>query len=195
MKSKFKILIIFITLAFSLSIMSNTYSRYVADATGDVELTFAKWQILVNNEDITNGEEHNVLIMPTIIENKNVASNKLAPASVGYYDIEIDPTNVETSFTYRIEIADIDIMPDLKITKYQILDELNEQIAEQEITNNTIEGTFNYNVDSFNTMKLRIYFEWYDEADNAMSDEEDTLMSKQETISIATNISFEQKLD
>ena len=67
MKSKFKILIIFITLAFSLSIMSNTNSRYVADASEGVELTFAKWQILVNNDDSTNGEDHTTLITPTIL--------------------------------------------------------------------------------------------------------------------------------
>lgn len=195
MKSKFKILIIFITLAFSLSIMSNTYSRYVADASEGVELTFAKWQILVNNDDITNGEDHTTLITPTILENENVASNKLAPASVGYYDIQIDPTNVETSFNYSVEILNTTDMPDLVITKYQVINEVNEQVSEYEINNNYIEGSLDYSIEGFKPFTLRIYFEWYDEDDNIMSDEEDTLLSQQESITIATNISFEQKLN
>ena len=194
MKSKFKTLIIFITLAFSLSIMSNTYSRYVADATGDITLAFAKWQILVNNDDITNGEEHTVEISPVIIENENVATNKLAPSSIGYYDIEIDPTNVDTSFNYYIEIQNIDNMPDLIITKYEVLDSLKEQIEEYMIEDNTIEGTVNY-TDETEIFTLRIHFEWYDNEDDLMSDEEDTLLSQEENISIITNISFEQKID
>ena len=192
MKSKFKILIVFVTLAFSLSIMSNTYSRYVADATGDVELTFAKWQILVSEEDITDGEEHTIGITPTILENTNVAAGKLAPTSVGYYDIEIDPTNVETSFNYTINILDIENMPDMLITKYEIIDSLGNS-TEYSINNNTITDTVNYS-DSLDIFTIRIYFEWYDAEDNQMSDEDDTLISLEESVNILTNISFEQKI-
>lgn len=193
MKSKFKVLIVIITLAFSLSIMSNTYSRYVADATGDVELTFAKWQILINNNDITNEETRTIAVTPTILANENVAANKLAPSSIGYYDIEIDPTNVETSFNYQVTISDIEEMPDLLITKYQII--IDGVTTEYEIEDNTIEGTLNYGDEDFDVFTLRIFFEWYDEEGNTMSDEDDTTLSEQETISIETNITFEQKIN
>lgn len=193
MKSKFKVLIVIITLAFSLSIMSNTYSRYVADATGDVELTFAKWQILINNNDITNEETRTIAVTPTILANENVAANKLAPSSIGYYDIEIDPTNVETSFNYQVTISDIEEMPDLLITKYQII--IDGVTTEYEIEDNTIEGTLNYGDEDFDVFTLRIFFEWYDEEGNTMSDEDDTTLSQQETISIETNITFEQKIN
>ena len=193
MKSKFKVLIVIITLAFSLSIMSNTYSRYVADATGDVELTFAKWQILINNNDITNEETRTIAVTPTILANENVAANKLAPSSIGYYDIEIDPTNVETSFNYQVTISDIEEMPDLLITKYQII--IDGVTTEYEIENNTIEGTLNYGDEDFDVFTLRIFFEWYDEEGNTMNDEDDTTLSQQETISIETNITFEQKIN
>lgn len=193
MKSKFKVLIVIITLAFSLSIMSNTYSRYVADATGDVELTFAKWQILINNNDITNEETRTIAVTPTILANENVAANKLAPSSIGYYDIEIDPTNVETSFNYQVTISDIEDMPDLLITKYQII--IDGVTTEYEIEDNTIEGTLNYGDEDFDVFTLRIFFEWYDEEGNTMSDEDDTTLSEQETISIETNITFEQKIN
>ena len=193
MKSKFKVLIVIITLAFSLSIMSNTYSRYVADATGDVELTFAKWQILINNNDITNEETRTIAVTPTILANENVAANKLAPSSIGYYDIEIDPTNVETSFNYQVTISDIEEMPDLLITKYQII--IDGVTTEYEIENNTIEGTLNYGDEYFDVFTLRIFFDGDYEEGNTMIDEDDTTLSEQETISIETNITFEQKIN
>ena len=52
MKSKCKILLIIASLALTLSLMSNTYSRYVANTTGNVDIAFANWQILVNDNDI-----------------------------------------------------------------------------------------------------------------------------------------------
>ena len=181
MRNKIKILIVFITLAFTLSIMSNTYSRYVADASGDVTLNFAKWQILLNDEDITKGEAKTLNITPTILENEHVASNKLAPSSVGYYDIEIDTANVETSFDLHITLENED-MPDLKISKYMIND------TEMDIIDNEINETFDYK-DNLGTISIRIYFEWYD-----MEDDDLEFLNEHESISITTNLVFEQKM-
>ena len=52
-KTKLKVLIVFVIFAFALSIVSNTYSRYVAAAEGNIDLALANWQILLNDEDIT----------------------------------------------------------------------------------------------------------------------------------------------
>ena len=54
MSRKLRILLVFISLSLTLSLMSNTYSRYVADTTSNVEMQFASWQILVNENDITS---------------------------------------------------------------------------------------------------------------------------------------------
>ena len=191
MKRRIKILIAFVALAFSLSIISTTYSRYVADANGDVALTFAKWQILVNDEDITSGNVESIDITPTIVENENVASGKLAPSSLGYYDIEIDVSNVETSFDMHITL-DNDDMADLRITSYSIDD--GEEI---EIEDGQIDESFDYDED-LETINIRIYFEWYDvdDGDSEMDNEDDTeFVSNNEEITITTNLSFEQRID
>ena len=52
MSTKFKILAVLVSLSLTLCFMSNTYSRYVANTTGNVEVRFARWQILVNENDI-----------------------------------------------------------------------------------------------------------------------------------------------
>jgi hypothetical protein len=199
MKTRFKILFVFVLLSFSLSIMSNTYSRYITDTTGDIEMVFAKWQILVNNEDITQGNTNSVEITPTLLENENIAQNKLAPTSEGYYDIVIDPSNVDVSFNYTLSIAKNVEMEDLIIDKYTIINE-DSDLDNLEYTNiedNTITNSLDIVAgQSFEAFTIRVHFIWYDENDNEMTDEEDTtFVQDNENITIQTNIAFEQKLD
>ena len=75
MAMKFKILLVISSLALTLSLMSNTYSRYVADVDSNIDLLFAKWQILVNENDITNNTTTSINITPVMEENVNVAEN------------------------------------------------------------------------------------------------------------------------
>ena len=104
MNFRIKILLFVIPLSFFLCFMSNTYSRYVADATGNLKMSFAQWQILVNNEDITKNTSSSIVLTPVIDANDYVKSNKIAPSSTGYFDISIDPSNVDVSFNYNISL-------------------------------------------------------------------------------------------
>lgn len=205
MFKKIKILIAFGSLSICLCLMSSTYSRYIVDATGNVEALFAKWQILVNENDITNGLDSSIDFEPVIDENDYVASNVLAPSSTGYFDIDIDPSNVELSFKYTIDITiEDENIPDLIITKYSIIpdsyiegdpiDVIN--LAEGTITNDL---TFDKEIESFQfePFTIRVYFEWYDGEGELMNDEDDSLIGKlaateDYTFEIKANISFEQ---
>ena len=101
--------------------MSSTYSRYVAGTTGNIDILFAKWQILINNEDITNQNNSSITINPTIEADENIKEDTIAPSSKGYFDIDIDPTNVDVSFRYTVELEiDNEDIPDLIISKYTI---------------------------------------------------------------------------
>ncbi len=199
MKTRIKILLVFVLLSFSLSIMSNTYSRYITDTTGDIEMAFAKWQILLNNEDITQNSSNSIEITPTLLENENVAQNKLAPTSEGYYDIEIDPSNVDVSFNYTLSITKDKTMEDLIIDKYTIITENSDldNLEYNDIEDNTISNSLDIiSGQSFEAFTIRVHFVWYDESDEQMNDEVDTLfVQENEDISIITNISFEQKLN
>ena len=104
MKKKCKILFIIASLALTLSLMSNTYSRYVANTTGNLDMLFANWQILVNENDILDETSSSIQITPVILENEHISQNKVAPSTQGYFDINIDPTNVDVSFSYQIWI-------------------------------------------------------------------------------------------
>ena len=127
MKLRLKILFILVTLAITVSLMSSTYSRYVADTTGNLEGQFANWKILVNENDITNGNSSSIQLTPVIYNNDNVASNKIAPSSKGYFDIVIDASNVEVSFDYEVTLDILnENIPDFE---YKAMDEYDGDIT------------------------------------------------------------------
>lgn len=192
----------------SLGLMSNTYSRYVASAKSDINVTFSKWQILLNNEDITQSSDSSINITPVIEENENIASDTLAPSSKGYFDIEIDPSNVDLSFKYTVELSiNNEFIPDVMITKYSIIPETH--IDGEEIEVISLEETsivnalfYDNNVDefSFEPFTIRIYFQWYEGENETMLDEDDTeiglLATTEElTLEMSAEISFEQIID
>lgn len=211
MKTRIKIMLVFMSLALTVSLMSNTYSRYVADTTGSLEVQFAKWKILVNETDITSGNVSSIELTPVVDENENVAQNKLAPSSKGYFDIEIDPTDVEVSFDYEISLEVLnENIPDLLVTKYSLIkgdtDLDKDTIEMNDIVDNVISGTFRYKnvasgsdeVFAFEPFTIRVYFEWIDKEEvSTMSDEADTqigLNAENYTLQIKANIKFEQNL-
>lgn len=203
MAMKFKILLVISSLALTLSLMSNTYSRYVADVDSNIDLLFAKWQILVNENDITNNTTTSINITPIMEENVNVAENTVAPSSKGYFDIDIDPSNAGVSFDYSINLnIEDENMPDLMISKYAVLDkDYNEgdQITTTTILNNTINGTVDYNATAHEPFTVRVFFEWYEGVDEKMDDEADTNIGYEaalnnKTLLVNASISFNQKI-
>lgn len=201
MTKKIKILLLIFSLSLTLSYMSNTYSRYVADATGNVNVLFAKWQILVNDNDITNGTTSSIAITPEVDENPHVASGTIAPSSKGHFDIIINPENVGVSFEYDITLDVLnDNIPDLMITKYSILPKgyiEGDQVDVTPITNNVITETRDLVENKHETFTIRVYFEWFEGKKNneTMNDDADTAVAiNNESLDIQAKISFKQKL-
>jgi hypothetical protein len=188
--------------------MSNTYSRYVADTTGNIDILFSKWQILVNDNDITSDFDSSITFVPIIEENPHIANNTIGPSSKGYFDIAIDPTNVNVSFKYNItlDVANENI-PDLMITKYSIILASYDGEDPLDIYNlegNTISDVLIYDktVENFNfePFTIRIYFEWYEGENELMDDEADTIIghlaaSEGVPFEMSANITFEQVLN
>ena len=208
MKKRICFMLLLMSCSLCLCFMSSTYSRYVAGTTGNIDILFAKWQILINTQDITDQNTSNISITPTIEPNENVKENTVAPTSKGYFDIDIDPTNVDVSFRYTINLEiDNENIPDLMITKYTILPNDYQEgdtieyttLQENTITNEIIydNQTENFNFDPFT---IRIYFEWYEGEDELMDDEADTQIGEASSndelsFTINANISFEQIIE
>ena len=210
MKKRVKIVFAFTLLAISLCLTNNTYSRYIADSNGDVDIEFAKWQILVNNNDITDGTNAEMTFTPTIEPNANIAQNYIAPSSKGYFDIDIDHSNVDVSFNYTITLdIENEEIPDLMVTKYAVIDSTYDEKKGPtylDIKDNKISNDIIHKVSEDKKFTIRVYFEWYEgqfeianEIKNeVMDDEADTLIGnkaandEQINFNINASISFKQ---
>ena len=208
MKKRICFILLLMSCSLCLCFMSSTYSRYVAGTTGNIDILFAKWQILINTQDITDQNTSNISITPTIEQNENIKENTVAPTSKGYFDIDIDPTNVDVSFRYTIDLEiDNEDIPDLMITKYTILPNDYQEgdtieyttLQESTITDEIIydNETENFNFEPFT---IRIYFEWYEGENELMDDEADTEIGEASSndelsFTINANISFEQIIE
>ncbi len=190
-----------------LCFMSSTYSRYVAGTQGNIDILFAKWQILINNQDIADENNSEITITPTIEPNENVREDVVAPTSKGYFDIDIDSTNVDVSYRYDITLdIDNEDIPDLMITKYAILDsdyEDGDIISYTTLNTNVISNTmlFDNTVQdfSFEPFTVRICFEWLEGANETMDNADDSIIGLEAaeddvTFTITANIAFEQIL-
>ena len=165
-------------------------------------MQFASWQILVNENDITSATTSSIELIPNIEANEHIANNTIAPSSKGYFDINIDPTNVNVSFGYEVALEVLNKnMPDLVITKYALIDSNyveGDELEINTISNSTIEGTLNYdNTTEYEPFTIRIYFEWYDAEDNQMNDQADTEIGSKAALEntmlqIQANINFKQ---
>lgn len=200
MKKKVYFILLLVSVSVSLSLISTTYSRYVAGANGNIDVSLAKWQLLVNNQDIVDGTNSEMEITPVIEENKNVKNNHIAPSSKGYFDINIDTSNVDVSYSYDLTITtDNEEINDLLISKYAILPKTYNEGDKLEFTTIT-DGKISNDVlfdnsdpsFKFEPFTIRIYFEWYDNG----SDDVDTSISKNiDSYKIKVNMNFKQLIE
>ena len=204
MIKKLKVLMVLVSLSLTLGLMSHTYSRYIADATSDIKIQFSKWEIKINNNDITNGSISTMKLTPVMEGNNHVASNVVAPSSKGYFDIVVDPSNVEVYFNYSVSLNIINgNIPDLIISKYSIIDSSyteGDEIQTISLVDGKINGTVNYNQNkTFEPFTIRVFFEWYEGENEKMDDEADTQIgidasNNNTELQMTATMSFEQEV-
>lgn len=82
----------------------DSYGIFESNIKSDAESSLSKWQILINESQIT-GETNTFTIDQVYWEpNTGVASGKAAPGLSGYFEIIIDPTGSEVSVEYEITL-------------------------------------------------------------------------------------------
>jgi len=183
---KIKLLIFLLCLVVLISTVNTTYSRYASSSTGTVTTEFARWQIFVNSQNVTENYSSSLTFTPVIEENANIAANKMAPTSSGYFDVAIDPTNVDVSFTYDISLSTVEgsQLTDIVITSYAIVEGTeitgDSTINKQTFTGASINNTLIYDNEmqnfSFTPFVVRVFFSWIDDETGTMTDEEDSVI-------------------
>ncbi len=90
----------------------NSYAKYVTQASGSMEKQAGAWVIKVNDRDISSNNSTKTFTINnlTLLNNEYVMEGKIAPNSVGYFDISIDPTGTSTSvrFDVTLDLSDFE---------------------------------------------------------------------------------------
>lgn len=179
-------------LIISLSVIKNTYAKYITSADGDANINIARWKILVNNQDIAQNKELSNVITPVFDGNDNIASNVIAPTSEGYFDILIDASNTDVSLKYEITTSDNadSAVSDLIISGYSIDDSERQQIVSDD-GQIKIENEILYN-STDKDIKLRVFLKWNDDETNGatMDNQADTNATKTDTNLAKVNVNL-----
>lgn len=186
---KVYLLLALASLLLLVSVIQNTYAKYISKATANSNFTIASWNFKVNNQDINANSNFSNVIVPVFENNPNVKDNVIAPTSEGYFDINIDHSNVDVSFTEKINLnfSDTNTVSDLKITGYAINDGSIIEFNGNEISTDCLFS------DDVKINKYRFYVTWIDNDGQTMQNKDDTEAAKNGNASISVSLSFIQK--
>ena len=180
-----------IALLFVVLVVTDTYSKYLTEASGTTDIAIARWRILVNGQDIRNNADLSQVISPTIYQNNHIASNVIAPRSTGYFDLVIDCRDADVSFEYEIDISpnEDSSVTDLVATGYLIDGGSTVSMDRGDTISNQVLLSSHTQ-----TISIRVYIEWDDTSNDAtMDNEDDTEATKSgDDALLDVNLSFIQ---
>ena len=190
---KIYILLIGIIILLASIIIGNTVAKYVTSTSSNADINIARWQVLVNNEDVTSAATLNNIITPVFPGNNNIAEGVIAPSAEGYFDIIIDATNTDVSLRYEVTTSanEESIVQDLVLSGYSIDEGERQEIIEDENGNFKIQGDIRYNSQD-KDIQLRVYIKWNDDTENGatMSNADDTSTTQEEESVAKVNVNL-----
>ena len=168
LNKKIVLLLAMVSLFLCIVTLQDTYAKYTSAVSETTRISIARWRILVNDYDIRSNSETTNLITPVFNGNANIASGVIAPTATGYFDIVVDATDTDLSFSYNITISNTQdsLVSDIVVRSCT----LNGQTLT--ISNNTITGNILLSDQRVNTFRVNI--EWNDGTGQTMSNSEDT---------------------
>ena len=103
---KIYIIISMLLIVVTLYNIADSYAKYVTQASGSMEKQAGAWVIKVNDRDISSKTSTKTFTINnlTLLNNEYVIDGKIAPNSVGYFDISIDPTGTSTAIKFDVTL-------------------------------------------------------------------------------------------
>ena len=141
----------------------------MTSAKQTTNIPIARWNIKVNSVSIKNGESLSSVISPVFPGSEHVASGIIAPTAEGYFDLALDFTDADVSFSYSLNIepnADSSVS-DIIVTGYSIDDA--EPVYFEEGDDKTLSDNVYYNSGVTNRT-FRVYIKWDEFSDTATMD-------------------------
>lgn len=188
MKRKLIIFLLILSLCMFIFSIISTYARYSSEHEEITSINLTEWKFFINNSDIANNSNFTASIVPIFEENPHIEKGIIAPNSTGYFDIELDCSNTNLSFSYSIDINNTNsYIQDFIITGYS---KNNGEIVE--ITDNFITEEILYS-DDIDSIFYRFYIKWNDSENNITNNLQDTQLSVNNAIGVINvNVSITQ---
>ena len=160
MKQKALLFITVLWLITSILVIQTTYAKYLTYLSSEGNFNIASWKIVLNNQDVIENANFSTTLSLHIPETNYYVANALVPSAIGYFDLNIDATNVllDVRYTLTCQLPATNDVTDLKMigyslsTNYSNITYLNSPSAS--ITR-VIAGT--------NTEVIRVFVKWIDD--------------------------------
>lgn len=191
-KKQFRVLLAFIALLLLINLMQETYAKYVSTADASGNFTIAKWVFSINNQDVLANRDFSQVIVPVVEENNYIANGVIAPTSTAYFDITIDSTDVDVSYTENITVTRAldNTVSDLNITGYTKNSGPLINISDPEEAFISTD----YDLGEQGENRYRFYFEWNDNStEENMDNTEDTIQTVDGVAAFTVTVNFIQK--
>jgi len=163
--------LVVIIFAVSVTLVYDTLALFETDTIGTGEEPIGKWIIKVSGKDITTGTSEEIVIDSFVYTpNQHVESGYIAPGGSAYFDLVIDATDCDVAVKYTLNF-------DLSDTDYE--DNIRFEIDGLETIGIVQTGEHDYTgvislsqIENDETLSLRIYVYWDDDANYNASDTE-----------------------
>ena len=190
MKNKNILVVVSLILVFiTIYIIRDTYGLFESKNVMVADTNIAKWNVLINGTDIKSGENFTVDTI-TVAGAENVKKGKMAPGTEGYFDININPTDTDTSIIYNVTFDFTKVNGSFSINKIEEttsgnLIKTGENTYSKVITLEEIKNGI--------TNNIRVHVKWDNLEEN---NEEDSKigLTKNNSVSIPVSVTVSQYL-
>ncbi len=180
-------------------VIHTTYAKYVTVLPANANVDITSWNLILNNQDITNESDFSENLNLVFPETQYHSDDALVPGATGYFDLNIDASNVNLSFKYTVTCTfpSTNDITDLKIVAFAVDGHSTDLHSDRtEFVDNTTTPMINYVQSSATSSTLRVYVKWEDEDVNQnLNDIQDTSISLNSgKAKITANVKIEQTL-
>ena len=165
-KKKAFLLLACIWLIISLSVVQTTYAKYVTNLDTNANIAISYWNILVNNQNIAENPDISATMTAVFPGNEFMKNDVIVPGAVGYFDLNIDSSNVTVPFSTTVTTSINEasaLTTDFVVAGYSIN---NGEIIELVDTNSF---SCDISLDTDSTI-IRIYIIWLDDGLDSVED-------------------------
>lgn len=186
-KKKAFLLLACIWFIITFTVIQTTYAKYVTNLDANANIAISYWNILINNQDILENPDISAVMTAVLPGSEYSKPDVLVPGSVGYFDLNIDSSEVTVPFTLTVTTS-INEASSLKTDFIVVGYSLDNGTTINDLIDT---NTFSYDIDSdVDITTIRVYTTW---DDDGLDSTEDTLLGIQGgTAILDVNLHFEQ---